>query len=572
MHGQRRFTMDEKRQAILDKWIKMKAFKKLPKIVTPDCLKDKEFVLGIFDALKLDFPLLQLVTDKLKKDPEVVIAALNNNPSNLNYMDKSLYNNKDVVLMAIQINPDYLKYASDKLKGDREVILKALEQPYGGYYFRYASSKLRADRELVIKAFESYVWAFSDADKKYYDDREIAMIHPGFALASHFLSPRLCADRELVMAAVKEKPTSYRFASDELRADKEILLCALYYNYMEFYNDDGGHTPPEEDDDPHPYDESIFRKDMGDMFPYTYAPKELKLNKDVAVMAAGRVGFGYAYILPEMRKYPEVFLAAFKINRAAIEIAPKEIKNDVDTMRKAMEIDDKYYRYLPYTLKTDKEYMMSLIKKHPDAYRDLPYALKTDKEIIQLVIDTNITSLDSSASKIIKKDGKYYISFDFDPEREARAGAIVAAFSGLMGNKDFQDEVRATGEAMIQNAGGQSEKISFDMEISEQKVIKVAVSTSYYFVDKSLFNDKDFAMKLVAVSPDDFYKLSDELKNNKEVVLTAVSVKGFVIKFASDELKRDVELVKIALLNWGHEFIKPEQVISADVLNQINNN
>lgn len=563
--------MDEKRQAILDKWIKMKAFKKLPKIVTPDCLKDKEFVLGILASLKLDFPLLQLVPDKLKKDPEVVIAALNNNPSNLNYMDKSLYNNKDVVLMVVQIRPDNLKYASDKLKGDHEVVLKALEQPYGGSYFRYASPKLRADRELVIKAFESYVWAFADADKKYYDDKEIAMIHPGFALASHFLSPRLCADRELVMAAVKEKPTSYRFASDELKADKEILLTALYHNYMEFYNDDGGHTPPEEDDNPHPYDESIFRKDMGDMFPYTYAPKELKLDKDVAVMAAGRVWFGYAYILPEMRKYPEVFLAAFKINRAAIEIAPKEIKNDVDTMRKVIEIDSSFYRYLPLELKNDKDYMVSLIKKNPNAYSAASYKLKTDKEIIQLVIDLKITALESSSSKIIKKDDKYYISFNFDPERERRAGAIVAAFSGLMGNKDFQKDVRETGERMMQNQEGQLEKVSFDMEIKEQQAIEVAMGTTYYFVDKSLFADKDFAKKIVAVDPFSIVKLANELKNDKEVILAAVSKEGASLKYASDALKRDAEVVKVALDNWNNTLINPKGVIPADILEKIKN-
>ena len=558
--------MDEKKQTILDKWIKMKAFRKLPKIVTPDCLKDKEFVLGVLNSIKLDFPLLQFVPDKLKKDPEVVLAALDNNSYNLAHMDKNLYKNKDVVLRIVQIKAEYIKYASDALKDDRDVILKAIEQKYGGGAFIYASPRLRKDRELVMKAFESYSWAFVAADKIYWDDREVAMIHPGFALASGVLSPRLCADRELVMAAVKEKPTSYRFASEELKADKEILLCALYNNYMEFCtfsNNEVLHIRPE--DEKVPYDDRIFSKGYEDMFPYTYAPKELKLDREVAAMAAGNIGFGYSYILPEMRKYPEVFLAAFKINRDAIKFAPKEILNDVDTMRKAMEIDDSHYPHLPLALRSNKEYMITIIKRHPMAYRFLSHDLKVDKDVVKLVIDIDIGALEYG-NKVVKKDNKYYVAFHFDAKAAARAGAIVAAFSGLAGNKQLQQDTLATGQSLMQE--GQNEDVSFDIEITEQKAVEIAIK-HHDMVPNEFFASKDFVKKVLAIDPCSLSMTSEELKNDKEVVLIAVSIRGFTIKYASDALKRDIELAKVALEKWDNICFRPEDIIPSDVLAQI---
>ena len=117
----------------------------------------------------------------------------------------------------------------------------------------------------------------------------------------------------------------------------------------------------------------------------------------------------------------------------------------------------------------------------------------------------------------------------------------------------------------------QLEKISFDMEIKEQQAIEVAVGTAYYFVDKSLFADKDFAKKIVAVDPFSIVKLANELKNDKEVILAAVSKEGASLKYASDALKRDVEVVKVALNNWNNTIINPKGVIPADILEKIKN-
>jgi hypothetical protein len=52
----------------------------------------------------------------------VVLLAIKNNPSSLEFADVELRNNLEIVIQAIMIDPYSLYYASDEIKNNKEVL------------------------------------------------------------------------------------------------------------------------------------------------------------------------------------------------------------------------------------------------------------------------------------------------------------------------------------------------------------------------------------------------------------------------------------------------------------------
>ena len=64
---------------------------------------------------------------------------------------------KKVVLAAVQQNGTTLEYASEEMRGDKEVVLAAVQQNGNGA-LKYASAEMRADKEVVL-ALKAFVLA-----------------------------------------------------------------------------------------------------------------------------------------------------------------------------------------------------------------------------------------------------------------------------------------------------------------------------------------------------------------------------------------------------------------------------
>ena len=97
-----------------------------------------------------------------------------------------------------------------------------------GFDLEFASEELRADRQVVLAAVKQFGNALEYASKELRADREIvlaAVKRNGWAL--RFASKELRADRQFVLAAVKAGGDALQFASVELRADREVVLAAV---------------------------------------------------------------------------------------------------------------------------------------------------------------------------------------------------------------------------------------------------------------------------------------------------------------------------------------------------------
>ena len=103
-------------------------------------------------------PAIRYVSGELVNRREVVLATVRNNGILLRLWssrnitiarrdtDKSLCGDREIVLTAIESNPSALKWASDELKADREVVLAAVRQD--PKCIEYADPKIQ--KELAL--------------------------------------------------------------------------------------------------------------------------------------------------------------------------------------------------------------------------------------------------------------------------------------------------------------------------------------------------------------------------------------------------------------------------------------
>ena len=97
-----------------------------------------------------------------------------------------------------------------------------------GLSLRLAPEDLRADKEVVLAAVKNRGYALEFASEDFRADKEVvleAVQQKSFAL--EFASEDLRADREVVLAAVKQQGSALLLASEDRKADKEVVLAAV---------------------------------------------------------------------------------------------------------------------------------------------------------------------------------------------------------------------------------------------------------------------------------------------------------------------------------------------------------
>ena len=175
---------------------------------------------GASDELKADKEVIQLAveshgsalayaSDALKADKQIVLIAMNNGGS-LRDVSKALCANERVVLAALKNGELYagcFAPASEDIRADKEIALIAVKRECTNIL--YVSDDLKADKDVIMSALENW-----DNDRPFTDCKLPFPTH-------------LKNDKEVIMAIVKEDGDQFEFASDELKADKEVAVAAM---------------------------------------------------------------------------------------------------------------------------------------------------------------------------------------------------------------------------------------------------------------------------------------------------------------------------------------------------------
>jgi hypothetical protein len=132
---------------------------------------DKEIIL---ELMKLNGRDLHYVIGKLKKDKDIVYAAVSHTPLSYINAHKMFSKNKDFILLALNsygYDEDYYMYFLDNLslnfRNDKDIVLAAVKKC--GYNIKFASDRLKNDKEIVITAIDNCYHKFNNNPHIYCD-------------------------------------------------------------------------------------------------------------------------------------------------------------------------------------------------------------------------------------------------------------------------------------------------------------------------------------------------------------------------------------------------------------------
>ena len=275
---------------------------------------------------------------RCRDDRATVLKAVERDWLCLAYTQPELCNrlrkDKEVVLLAVVQDPEALSLVGEKLRKDREVVLAAVSH-HGGA-LRWAPKELKADRELVLAAVRNSFTALQHADAALRSDLEIYAIAKAGALEAAKVDGRvlhkhtgkdLAGDVDVVMAAVKQNWRALSYVGPEMTKVRAIMeeavrqdWKAMQYNSVELTG---------ETDELYKMAKGPALRDIRKKWSLvSYVGSDLKKDREIILTCVKQDGMALNCAAPEMKKDREVVLAAYLQCKVALHHADPELKKD----------------------------------------------------------------------------------------------------------------------------------------------------------------------------------------------------------------------------------------------------
>jgi hypothetical protein len=160
------------------------------------------------------------------------------------------------------------------------------------------------------------------------------------------------SDYEFMLVQIEDNPSNFKYASSELKNNKEVVLKLVNSYYG-----------------------SIIE----------HASDELKNDCEIvlaAIKSRGDHGYSLQYASDKLKNDPEIVLEAVRKYGLALQYASDELKNDREIVLEAVKRTGSALEYASDELKNDKEIVLEAIKSNKDAIQFASENLKNDPEIL----------------------------------------------------------------------------------------------------------------------------------------------------------------------------------------------
>lgn len=291
----------------------------------------------------------------------------------LKTLSEELRNDRDIVMAAISQNGYAVRYASDNLRNDKEIIETAIKN--SKYAFQYASVELRADKDIVTHAIQKDGAALQYASNELCADRDIVMAAVNDkSYTLQYASPELRADTEVVLAAVTNNGAALQYANIELRSNKEIVLAAGTAGAEFVINDRIIEDNIEK--------QQAIAEVTIDGMNLKNMSQELRSDRDVIMAAVKQNGNSLQYSLKETerldveglaiisynpREDKDIVMAALANNAFALAHASSEMQNERDIVLAAVSNNGLSIIHASHRLRDDYEIVFNAISQNKHA-------------------------------------------------------------------------------------------------------------------------------------------------------------------------------------------------------------
>jgi len=313
-------------------------------------------------AVTCDWRWLAMAPAEVWGDADLVMKALAQDPTAMQYASGELRSNRGFALEAMQIAGLSLQHVSEDLRADKDVVEVAVRQ--NRLALRYASPELRADKsliELAMRAGEpwrrggqavqseaehlnsdklaTHEAVFSMDPERWHikirrdwrrlqmapteakGNRELVLeaIKDSWGQALQYASDELRADREIVMEAVKIDGLALRYASEDLRNSLETVHTAASQNWQALAYASAGPRA----------DRSVMQDSAQQHWEaLQYASPELCADRDFMLTAVAQHGHCLKYASTALRAYRSVVLKAVRQTWEALKHADPSLQDD----------------------------------------------------------------------------------------------------------------------------------------------------------------------------------------------------------------------------------------------------
>lgn len=217
-----------------------------------------------------------------------------------------------------------------------------------------------------------------DELKKLVDEKEQLLEAIGYnahsATTLKFASEELRNDKDFVLKAIRRNEYALRYASERLRDNKDFILEAV--------------------------------KQSG--FNLKYASERLKHDKEIILTAVKKNSYALEYAPKRLRDDREFILEAVKNNGLALKYASEELKDDKEVVLEAVKDNGLALKFAPERLRDNEEVVLEAVKESGDALHYASERLRDDKEVVLTAVKYSGWALEYASDRL--KNDKDFIS------------------------------------------------------------------------------------------------------------------------------------------------------------------
>eukprot|EP01080_Neovahlkampfia_damariscottae_P005922 gene5922-9752_t len=344
-----------------------------------------------------------------KRDEEMMLKLVKENPECFEGADKYLYYNKEfkerVRSIIIENEKEFVESKLHSIqKNDKNgySIEEQIKYLVESNFYEYLDKEEKFD-------FESTVY---HRDDKYCIKDELIFEDP---LLLKFSSQEMKEDKNTVKLLLEKNPLCLKYASEEIRDNDEIVkrvlenLSKIFQHFKNNFNMN--------------LEYSLFLEHNN---VFKFLSERLKSQKNIILLAMESNGMMLKHVPPKFQNDTEIVTIAKKC-KGSLEFVPEELKGNSNIVKIALKENPENFKYLINDSQTSS--IKEILKSNGNLLQYCSEVVKNDRdiddiEIIDIAIQKNPFSLfnlskenqenEKFALQSLKKDYKVY---DFLPEQ-----------------------------------------------------------------------------------------------------------------------------------------------------------
>jgi hypothetical protein len=177
---------------------------------------------------------LQFASEELRANRDVVLKAISRNGCALQWASADLRADAEVVMCAVSQHTNALAYALGDTCSNRDIVVRAIgSMDRFSFYgvLALASAELRADRAVVTLAVSKVGPALSHASEDLRDDPEMMRLavqnEPPLIQTLQYASAAWRGQKPFVLECIGRNCMNYRHVAPSLKDDRDVVLATF---------------------------------------------------------------------------------------------------------------------------------------------------------------------------------------------------------------------------------------------------------------------------------------------------------------------------------------------------------